>query len=246
MIVTRYWDVGAGLVILLGMMQLPGDMIVPGLLGAGAGLGRIGSGLAFVDLVPVLPFLIALSGLAGGRIGGGTALWLILATCLPAALLTLGASYDSGGGGGIILMEGVALTLACWGMLLCLAGRVTWGRLTYGLAVLVALWSLTTPFFVASSVRAVAEQDAYCIARHEPDRPILSWAELRGVSFHTNQSGFKDTSEWYLHGVLLVQRAGGVEAWNWSPRHMRFRAIGPGERPYREPFRHLRADGGVS
>ena len=85
-----------------------------------------------------------------------------------------------------------------------------------------ALWSLATPVAVAASATLVAGQDAYCIARHAPDRPILAWAELRGAGFHTDRSGYKDSSAWYLHGVMLVQRDGGVEAWNWSPRLMRF------------------------
>lgn len=87
---------------------------------------------------------------------------------------------------------------------------------------MVALWSLITPFSVAWSARAIAEDASYCIARHQTDRPVRSWADLRGVSFHTNKSGYKDSSVWYLHRVMLVDRGSGVEAWNWSPRAMRF------------------------
>lgn len=228
--VTKYWDVAAGVLILLGLMHLPGDMALAEALGQGGSLGWLWGAVVFVNLVPALPLALALGVLVGGRIGGGVAWGMILISALPAAILTLGAAYDSGDGEGIIWIEGAALTLACWGMLLCLAGRMRVGRLAHGMAMLVALWSLATPLAVAWSVRAVAGGSAYCIARHQPDRPIRTWAELRGVSFHTDRSGYKDTSAWFLHGVMLVDRGQGIEAWNWSPRHMRFERIGrPGD-----------------
>ena len=68
----------------------------------------------------------------------------------------------------------------------------------------------------------MVEGAAFCMARHEADRQVRSWAELRGVSFHTDRSGFEDTSTWVRHGVMLVDRGQGIEAWNWSPRALRF------------------------
>lgn len=226
--VAKYWDVVAGVVILLGLSQLPGDMSLAQLPGWGGSAGRFGGVLAFVDLVPALPLLLALAGLAGKHIGWGVALGVTLVSAIPAAVLTLGASYDSGGGGTIILLEGLALTLGVWGMLWCLAGKAALGRVLHGVAVLAALWSLATPFMVMRSAGQLAGGAAICIARHEKDRPITSWAELRGVSFHTDRSGYKDTSAWFLHGVMLVDRGQGIEAWNWSPRTMRFDRL---ERP---------------
>lgn len=224
----RIWDLCAGGVILLGMTQLPGEMALPRLVARGGRTKGLGGALALVDVAPVLPLVLALAGLAGGRIGWGVALGLTLASAPLAAVLALGAAYDAGGGADIILAEGAALSLGVWGMLWCMAGQGGLGRVLHGPAVAAALWSLITPWAVARSAEQVSEGAAYCVARHEADRPIRSWAELRGVSFHTNRSGYKDTSTWYLHGVMLVDRGEGVEAWNWSPRHMRFERV---ERP---------------
>lgn len=232
----RWWDVQAGGLVLAGLMQLPGDMALSQLAGPGASAG-LTAVAAFVDLVPALPLALALAGLAGGRIPWGLALGLTLVSALPAAVLTLLASYDTGGGAEIILAEGLALSLAVWGMLWCLAGQGVPGRALHGLAVLAALCSLATPFAVARQARLLADGAAFCIARHEADRPIRSWAELRGASFHTNRSGYKDTSSWYLHGLLLVDRVQGIEVWNWSPRHLRFDPLPRAGQLVVSPFR---------
>jgi hypothetical protein len=67
-------------------------------------------------------------------------------------------------------------------------------------------------------------------ARHE-DRPerVGSIRDLRAFSFYTTRSGYKDSSRWYFHGLLIVCRPDGEEVYNWSPRRLRFMRF---ERPH--------------
>jgi hypothetical protein len=45
---------------------------------------------------------------------------------------------------------------------------------------------------------------------------------LRGTRLFTTFTGYKSTSRWYFHAVLIVDGEKGREYWNWSISRMRF------------------------
>ncbi|WFU05751.1 hypothetical protein QA648_21520 (plasmid) [Rhizobium sp. CB3171] len=64
--------------------------------------------------------------------------------------------------------------------------------------------------------------EPFCIAIHGDEKSISSFAALRGLSFYTNRSGFKDADRWYFHGLLLVGNGKDMRPYNWSPQRLRF------------------------
>ena len=94
------------------------------------------------------------------------------------------------------------------------------GALRMGAAGLVAFWSLVAMPVTAVQAIALADGQPYCLAIHGLGPASLT--DLHGITFRTDRTGYKDSSRWYFHGILMS--AGNV--WNWSPRPMRFDGVG--------------------
>jgi hypothetical protein len=93
-----------------------------------------------------------------------------------------------------------------------------------------AVWSLASVAVVLVSVHRLADGAPFCLAHHGYHSTVVEsvW-ELRWFSFYTTETGYKDTSTDYFHGVLAVETPKGDKIYNWSPRGMRFDPI---DRPH--------------
>ncbi|QAY78437.1 hypothetical protein [Sphingosinicella sp. BN140058] len=79
-----------------------------------------------------------------------------------------------------------------------------------------AAWISIAAFHIAGGAR-------HCLARSDDGpAPIDGLWDLRIFAFYTTGSGYKNTSRWYFHGLLVVGAPGGREVYNWSPRRLRF------------------------
>lgn len=129
------------------------------------------------------------------------------------------------------MLHGGGLTLAVVASLLYMTPKRLSARAArlaaagVGLSSLLAIWSLLSVPAVLFQARAVAAGAPYCIAQHGPSRKVETLWDLRGFSFYTRDSGYKDNSGWYFHGVLTVEGAEGRQYFNWSPRRLRFDRI---------------------
>lgn len=95
-------------------------------------------------------------------------------------------------------------------------------------AAIASLWSLQMGWTTMKQAMETANGDPYCIARHDGyprQSPISNLADLRGFSFYTTASGYKDNSSWYFHGVMIVAANAGPRYFNWSPRDRRFNLV---------------------
>jgi vacuolar-type H+-ATPase subunit I/STV1 len=190
-------------------------------------LGAIGQLAVFVPFA--LALLIAVRGarplvLTAGLLAG-LALFLGLLVSLVTALF-------SGGGAAVVLLKGVLLTMAAVGTLLWAArdDLASRGRRLARHVLLIpaaaAAWSLACVPAVMAQASRLAQDAPFCVARHEPGpSPVRSLWDLRGFSLHTAPSGYKGTSRWYCHGLLVVDSPEGERLFNWSPRRMRFDPI---------------------
>lgn len=165
-------------------------------------------------------------------IGRSTAAAVILAVlCIVVGIpLTIILAAVSGVGAEHVLLFGLTLTIALVGWSLLLSrGFERTGRFMAGVGAVIGLWSLLNVGLVAWQARLVAKNNAYCLAHHaNATAPVKSLAELRGLSFFTTRSGYKLSSKWYFHGVLIVEEPRGQAVYNWSPRRLSFDLI---ERP---------------
>ncbi|MEM7076378.1 MAG: hypothetical protein AAF484_14895 [Pseudomonadota bacterium] len=188
----------------------------------------------FIAILPLMPFaVLALSVVSRRKIPVVLAVVLALAFLSAGAFATLVLMALSGGGTELVLLHGTALTLACTtSILLASAVRQTAWSFAFGvyvIPVLVGIWSLAMVPFAYSSAIELSANRAYCIGEHSPiERELSSIFGLRGLSFYTTGSGYKIGDTWYFHGLLLVDDDGDLNAYNWSPRGMRFDAV---ERP---------------
>ncbi|ATG47723.1 hypothetical protein CEW89_09180 [Celeribacter ethanolicus] len=126
----------------------------------------------------------------------------------------------------ILIMSGPGMThiflyiFVTWAALIGLwAQRSRMGQALLLTVTFISLWSLGTMALAASQIIAKTQGAPYCVARS--GAPIHSIAELRGLAFYTDETGFKSTSRWTFHGVLLTEN----QAWNWSPQRLRFDPI---------------------
>jgi len=101
-----------------------------------------------------------------------------------------------------------------------------------------ALWSLLSVPMILIQSYAVADGSPYCIAHHSPGSPVEAIYELRGFSFYTVATGYKSTSEWHFHGLMIVDHPDKQRIYNWTPRRWRFDLV---ERPdvLIEPVRNV-------
>ena len=86
----------------------------------------------------------------------------------------------------------------------------------------VAVWSLSVAAIIAISAQRIGDGRPYCLARHGDPGAVETLAALRGLSFRATRSGYKSTSNWFLHGILIVETGTLPEVYNWSPRRLRF------------------------
>lgn len=177
-----------------------------------------------VIIAPFLPLACALMArYAPLRLPGVVLVAGTICTAVLGALITLIAMMD--GISAFVFLEGSTLTLAVAGGLQMLggtAGSRKIAALLMALPTLTGLWSLATVPAVALSALRLADGRPYCIGHHGVQGPLESWAELRGLSLYTTRTGYKSTSHWYLHAVLIVQEKGGTSVWNWSFGAMSF------------------------
>jgi hypothetical protein len=180
-------------------------------------------------LTPYLPLILVLIALRRQPIlAPASARALGVLAMIVGAIFTLASAVFSGAGIVITLVQGTTLTLAVSTTL----QTQSWPHLTVkhrkvliatmALPVLAALWSLATIPIISLSARTIAAGAPYCITSHFRPQTVTTLWGLRGFSFYTTASGFKDTSQDYFHGLLIVNGTAGRQVYNWSPRHLRF------------------------
>lgn len=94
--------------------------------------------------------------------------------------------------------------------------------------VVLAIWSAASGVLAGTQAVTLADRYPYCIAtstRGSPYGPLRSLFELRGTNFYTEHTGYKDSSRWYFHAVLIVSAEQGRRYWNWSILRLRFEPI---------------------
>jgi len=125
-------------------------------------------------------------------------------------------------------LRGLTLTIAVASSFLIWSGKddraqpSLWAKACLSVATLAALWSVLTVPNILLQARWIADGSPYCIAHHRRDTEVRSLPEMRGFSFFTTNTGYKSTSKWYFHGLLIVDRQGEQMIYNWSPRRWRF------------------------
>jgi hypothetical protein len=135
----------------------------------------------------------------------------------------------------------IAITVCCWNFLI-----FKWAEqlrragpksplkmsLSHWIAIIpivgLTLWSLSTGASAAYQASGIADGRPYCIATTtaaipgQDYGPIRSLEELRGVRLYTWATGYKSTSSWYFHAVLIVGIEQPLQYWNWSISRSRF------------------------
>lgn len=131
-------------------------------------------------------------------------------------------------------LHGTSLTIAIASSFLIWSGRdgkpqpSRVAKVGILVATLIALWSVLTVPMVLVQARLISNGAPYCIAEHAENSPVEALFELRGFSFYTTKIGYKSTSKWYFHGLMIVDNPDEQRVYNWSPRRWRFDLI---ERP---------------
>ncbi|RVV99324.1 hypothetical protein EKE94_01105 [Mesobaculum littorinae] len=231
--------IACGTVIALGLAPLPSDLAHP----QGAEATRLALILA-AQLAPLLPLVLGLLRALGLRTGMRAAYVSALMVGTAGAVLTMSAYRLEPGIGEVLLLLGgiVSLAAAASFALLNRRGLASIGGglagLTLALCAIPAFWSLASVAEISVSARTIAGADPYCLARHSREAPVRSLAGLRAASFRAGLDSAAMDAGWQFHGLLLLDRPGGLEAWNWSPRAARFDRI---ENPERFLLRPLTA-----
>ena len=149
--------------------------------------------------------------------------WLGLLSGLTLlALLPLAAL--SGPGAPFCLAYGLA----------CLAGTMAQGNSRFRLPAMAlaggyGLWSLLAFGAVLLQVHQITQGAPWCMARH--GMPPAQMQDLRGAALFTSATGYKDSSQWYFHGVLRT----GDQLFIWSPRQLRFAPLPDPARQMADP-----------
>lgn len=199
-----------------------------------------------VWLAPAVPLIcVCLRAVMAPPISQGWALfWAVAALGIGCCLTLLGSAFAPPGSVLISAVQGGGLTLAVSASLLSLAPEAPGGRAVWlavaglMLASLLAIWSLLCVPIVLIQAERSAAGAPYCIAQHGPSRRVDGFWDLRGFSLYSRDSGYKDNSGWYFHGILIVEDGEGQSYFNWSPRNMRFDRINHPER-FIAPLRNL-------
>ncbi len=191
-----------------------------------------------VWFAPALPAAMVLLRFALPRPLSPALVWPIaIVTFLVGLFLTLlSLGFSSSLSGPLLSAHGSILSLAVASSILCLAiGQIdsNTARLAiFGMAVsaAAAIWSLLSVPAVVFQAHQTAAGSPFCITHHDSSSVVDSLWDLRGFSFYTTASGYKSTSTWYFHGILIVDGDDGLGYFNWSPRHFRFDRIDHPER----------------
>lgn len=195
---------------------------------------------------PALPAAMVILRIALPRPVSPALIWpLAIAVLLIGLFLTLASTAFSSPHSTLLsVTHGGVLSVAGASSVLCLAiGRIgsNGARLAFSglaLSAAAAAWSLLSVPSVLFQANRISAGHPSCISHHGPSSEVSSIWDLRGFSFYTTDSGYKSSSGWYFHGILIVEGNDGRQYFNWSPRRFRFDRI---ERPERfiAPLRNL-------
>ena len=235
----RFFFITTGFLIALGFTPAP---LFPDNLGHGAGwiYWLVGA----VSATALLPFLLSIIGIALPKPLNkiGAAGFAIVATITGIGLTFLNAGL-SGAGMLLAMVHGLSLTLAITASILMLAAQYrpkpfkTTPVILLLFPLAVALWSLVSGAAVVWQTNHLADGRPFCVASHDRKSPVRSFAQLKGLSFYTTASGYKSTSRWYFHGLLILKTKTGEELYNWSPRRMKYQMIEHPERFIASPLK---------
>jgi len=187
---------------------------------------------------PTLPTAAVFLRIALPRPASPALIWPVaIAVFLVGLFLTLAsAAFSSPHSTLFSVTHGGALSLAGASSVLCLAiGRIdsNGARLAFSgmaLSAAAAAWSLLSVPSVVFQANRISAGYPLCISHHGPSSDVSSIWDLRGFSFYTTDSGYKSTSGWYFHGILIVDGNDGRQYFNWSPRRFRFDRVEHPER----------------
>lgn len=183
---------------------------------------------------PIVPLFVAGLALMGMRLIPVTLAVTLGAVSIAAGLFVTVASSAFSLGSDTELLHGVSLSIAVGSSFLIWSGDKgkprpsRFAKLGILVTTVTALWSLSTVPMILTQARHIAAGSPFCIAHHAPNSPIEALHELRGFSFYTVSTGYKSTSEWYFHGLMIADHPEEQRVYNWSPRRWRFNLV---ERP---------------
>ncbi|MEO1109587.1 MAG: hypothetical protein AAFX90_16860 [Pseudomonadota bacterium] len=132
------------------------------------------------------------------------------------------------------VVHGISLTIAVSSSFLVWSGsdgnpKPSWlAKIGVSIGTVAALWSLVTVPMIQVQAHIIAKGSPFCIAHHSPRSKVDKLYELRGFSFYTEATGYKSTSDWFFHGLMIVDHPDAQRIYNWSPRRWRFDLV---ERP---------------
>jgi hypothetical protein len=229
---TLHWSILAALSVLIALGYIDISWFKHGAPVDGSIL-RVAIVIWCVKLAPIFPIITAIILLTPLRLMKGFALLFAAITFLFGLFLSLLSAALSGAGGAVAFMHGATLTLAASASFLALCRgdmNSSMGRSAIVLMTIPAIaatWSLAAGGMLIASARAMSSDKPYCIALHGDRKSVSSLANLRGLSFYTTRSGYKDSSGWFFHGVLIVQDDVGKSVYNWSAKMLRFELLPP-------------------
>ncbi|TNB49558.1 hypothetical protein FF124_00935 [Martelella lutilitoris] len=208
--------------------------------------GLVGAAYFLVWSAPLLPAAAILTRSLMHRPASPAQIWPIAIIVFLAGLFLtlLCLAFASTLSRPLLLTQGSLLSVAVASGVLCLAIREERSRIARlaisGMAVsaAAAIWSLLSVPAVVFQANQTAAGAPFCIAHHHSSSAIGSLWNLRGFAFYTTASGYKSTSDWYFHGILVVDGDDGPRYFNWSPRHFRFDRIDHPER-FIAPLKNL-------
>lgn len=192
------------------------------------GMGKAALWLAW--FAPALPAAMVILRIALPRPASPALIWpLAIPVFLVGLFLTLASTAVSSPPSTLLsVTHGGVLSLAAASSVLCLAiGRISsnGARLAFSglaLSAAAAAWSLLSVPSVIFQANRISAGNPSCISHHGPSSEVSSIWDFRGFSFYTTDSGYKSTSGWYFHGILIVDGNDGRQYFNWSPRRFRF------------------------
>lgn len=101
-----------------------------------------------------------------------------------------------------------------------------------------SIWSIQTVPSIILQATSLAKTAPFCLGRHTSQHsPVTKFSDLRGFSFYSTGSGYKDSSRWFFHGILIVGTGNNRQYYGWSPRIQEFFKI-ERERSYIIPLRN--------
>ncbi|TNJ38828.1 hypothetical protein [Phaeobacter sp. B1627] len=187
---------------------------------------------------PALPAVLVILRIALPRPASPALIWPVaIAVFLAGLFLTFASTVLSSPHSTLLsLTHGGALSLAGASSVLCLAiGRIGSNGVRLALSGMAlsaaaAAWSLLAVPSVVFQAKRISAGYPLCISHHGPSLDVSSIWDLRGFDFYTTDSGYKSTSGWYFHGILIVDGNDGRQYFNWSPRRFRFDRVEHPER----------------